>query len=160
MKVKVQEIFYNLEENLGNRKLTRICPEEEPKCCGAGDNRHCCSTRIQIIYFVSIAIIALLAITFASIGFIVCFGLKSASGERDIEQIIIEYSIREEVANSLESNNYSETLQSKTKELISESLTIPKTNFESEVKQTSDDQKSLRSSDWSSNQRTLKTYNN
>ncbi len=50
MKVKVQEIFYNLEENLGNRKLTRICPEEEPKCCGAGDNRHCCSARIQIGY--------------------------------------------------------------------------------------------------------------
>jgi hypothetical protein len=135
------------EENLGNKKLTRICSEEEPKCCSARDNRHCCSAGIQIIYFVSIAIIALLAITFASIQFIVCFGLKIASGERDIEQIIIEYSVREEVAkDSLESNNNSESIQPKTKELISESLKIPKTNFESEVKQTSD-QKSLRSSD-------------
>ena len=75
LKVESRDSRDKCEQNLGNRKLTRICPEDEPKCCGAVDNRHCCSTGIQI-YFVSIAITALSAITFASVGFIVCLVRK------------------------------------------------------------------------------------
>src|ERR1700722_8489999 len=64
----------------------QLCPEDTPHCCGAGENRHCCSTVILALYWILGVVIAIMTVTFMVVSCSFCF--KKKSRPMDNEQIV------------------------------------------------------------------------